>query len=273
MFFFNVSIHSAPKYVLCNYLNLRGKTSSCYFLKKGSLLKSFQVGGSAVGTGGCSLVLGRSGPALRPRSPGSLHALRGLGLSGRRACPGPDSRRGRTRPTAAGAALRLPASLCKVFCVQVHRSFGVYSTYPLICLTPCPTPEYKVPENWKLRPHFPGCGPKPNTRQEPGKLHTNQSPSAPTPSERTTGHVAERGTIIESVLRPPREDSEVPWSRRGPFRPGRPRFCPSGGRAPAAPPQPVRESAAARAPAPGPRLPRPSLSGRVLAAPRVSGGI
>lgn len=61
--------------------------------------------------------------------------------------------------------------------------------------------------------------------------------------------------------------------QRGPFRPDRPRFCPSGGRAPAAPPQPVRESAAADAPAPGPDLPRPSLGGRVPPAPRVSGGI
>lgn len=83
----------------------------------------------------------------------------------------------------------------------------------------------------------------------------------------------ETRTIIESVLQPPREDSEVPQSRRELFRPGRQRFCPAGGRAPAVPPQPVRESEAARAPAPGPSLPRPSLLGRVLATPRVSGGI
>lgn len=140
-------------------------------------------------------------------------------------------------------------------------------------LLPAPPRNIKSPKTGSFASTFPAAAPSPTTRQEPGKLHTNQPPSAPTPSERTTGHVAEGGTIIESVLRPPREDSEVPWSRRGPFRPGRPRFCPSGGRAPAAPPQPVRESAAARAPAPGPCLPRPSLSGRVLAAPRASGGI
>lgn len=83
----------------------------------------------------------------------------------------------------------------------------------------------------------------------------------------------QRRLIIESVLQPSREDSEVSWSRRGFFRQGRPRFCPAGGRTPAASPQPVRESAAARAPAPGPRLPRPSLLGLVLAAPWVAGGL
>lgn len=70
------------------------------------------------------------------------------------------------------------------------------------------------------------------------------------------------GLTIESVFQLPREDSEVPRSRRGLFRPGRPRFCPAGGRTPAALPQPVREYAAARASAPGPRLSRLSFLGR-----------
>ncbi|KAI4541343.1 hypothetical protein MG293_008485 [Ovis ammon polii] len=59
------------------------------------------------------------------------------------------------------------------------------------------------------------------------------------PSQSTTGHVPEKIAISESVLQPRREDSEVPQSGPGFFRPGRPRFCPAGGRAPAAPPQPV----------------------------------
>lgn len=93
------------------------------------------------------------------------------------------------------------------------------------------------------------------------------------PSQSTTGHVPEKIAISESVLQPRREDSEVPQSGPGFFRPGRPRFCPAGGRAPAAPPQPVRESEAARAPALGPSLPRPCLLGRVSAIPRILGGV
>lgn len=78
------------------------------------------------------------------------------------------------------------------------------------------------------------------------------------------------GKTTESVLQPPREDSEVLQSPYASFREGCPCLCPAGGRAPAAPLKPVRESAANRAPVPGLRLPRFYLLGPVLAAPLVT---
>lgn len=198
-------------------------------------------------------------PARRPCSPGSSPAA---APAPGRAVGGPPP-----APPPPGAPPRPHSVRGSVFRYVGRPPF----TQPLICLTLSPTPN-KLPENLQPR-HTPRRRPTADKRHGRGTPHTNQPRCPPTPSERSTGHVPGRGGTSESVLRRPREDSEVPRSRRGPFRPGRPRFCPSGGRASAAPPQPVRESAAARAPAPGPRLPRPSLSGGVAAAPRVSGGI
>lgn len=108
--------------------------------------------------------------------------------------------------------------------------------------------------------------PPPHASTQPGERPMNSRGVTRQSSATRTDHVLQRRLTSESVLQPPREDSEVSRSRRGSFRLGCPRFCPAGGRAPAAPRQPVRESAAARAPAPGPRLPRPSLRGLILAA-------